>query len=365
MKKFIFIMTALIMGMMSINAQTVEKSRFFDNWSVGLKGGAVTPLNHAAFWGDMRGVVGVEVRKDVTLVLGMGLEGEWSVNTSSWKRNIHSSTVFDHQLVGGFMTANMMNLFGGYNGKPRVFEVETVVGLGWLHRYMNGHGDTNSWYTKFGANFNVNLGAERAWYLSFKPAIVYDMNDGVHTNYNLNRAYLELMVGVTYRFKNSNGTHNFTLCDKVYTQAEWDALNNEINELRARANEVEVREVIVEKEVVKEVIIDNTTITNAVGFTLNSDVISETEYANLENVARWINEHPNVTVYVNGYADEDTGTTEYNQELATRRAEAVKNVLVDTFGIDTERLIVCGVGSVEQPYDINNWNRVVIFSVNE
>lgn len=365
MKKVIFVMMTLLMSVVGINAQTIEKARFLDNWSVGLKGGVVTPLNNSAFWGDMRGVVGVELRKDVTPVLGMGIEGEWSVNTSSWTRNLHSSTMFDHQLVGGFMTANMMNLFGGYKGKPRVVEVESVVGLGWLHGYMNDNRHTNSWYTKFGANLNVNLGNERAWYLSFKPAIVYDMRNCVHTNYDLNRAYLELMVGVTYRFKNSNGTHNFTLCDKVYTQNEWDALNDEVNALRARPNEVEVREVVVEKEVIKEVLVDNSTVTNAVGFKLNSSKISDIEYANLANVAKWINEHPDVDIVVEGYADKDTGTTEYNQKLATKRAEAVKNVLVNTFGVNEKRLSVRGVGSVEQPYNTNNWNRVVIFSVSK
>lgn len=359
MKKIIFIMTTLIMSVIGMSAQTVEAPKFFDNWSVTLKGGGVTPLHHSAFWGDMRGVVGLELRKDITPVLGMGIEGDWSVNTSK------SATAFDHQLVGAFMTSNMFNLFGGYKGSPRVFDIETVVGLGWLHSYYPGAFDTNSWYTKYGVNLNFNLGKSRSWVLSVKPAVVFDMNDGVHTNFNVNRAYLELMAGVTYRFKNSNGTHNFVLCDKVATQAEIDALMAEVNALRAKANEVEVREVFVEKEVIKEVVVDNTSLTNAVGFMLNSYKISETDYANLANVAKWIKEHPDTKVVIEGYADKDTGSTTYNQKLATNRAEAVKNVLVNTFDVNPDQLVTRGIGSVEQPYSTNNWNRVVIFSVND
>lgn len=34
----------------------------------------------------------------------------------------------------------MMNLFAGYPGTPRTFEMEAVVGVGWLHGYVNGTG---------------------------------------------------------------------------------------------------------------------------------------------------------------------------------------------------------------------------------
>lgn len=360
MKKIIFMLITLF-SVVCVNAQTVESSRFTDNWSVGLKGGVVTPLNHSAFWGDMRGLVGVELKKEVTPIFGLGVEGEWSVNTSNWARNLHSYNAFDHQMVGGFMTANLMNVFAGYNGKPRMCEVEAVAGIGWLHSYETVGNDLNSWYTKFGANLNFNLGVDRAWVLSFKPAIVFDMYDGVSTNYNLNRAYLELQVGVTYRFKNHNGTHSFKLCDKVATQAEVDDLNAEINELRSREPVVRY----VEKVVTNEVVIDNSTVSNTVGFTINSAKVSETEYASLANVSEWIKAHPDVKVTIKGYADKNTGTNAYNLDLATRRAENVKAILVNDFGVDEEQLNVCGVGDAEQPYNTNNWNRVVVFSVNQ
>lgn len=363
MKKFIFMIVALMGMVMSVNAQTVESSRFTDNWSVGLKGGAVTPLNHAAFWGDMRGVVGIELKKEVTPILGLGVEGEWSINTSGWYRNVHSANVFDHQLVGGFLTGNLTNAIAGYRGTPRLVEVEAVAGLGWLHSYLNGSADLNGWYTKFGANVNFNLGTERAWVVSFKPAIVYNMDGSVKTNFNLNRAYLELQVGVAYRFKNTNGTHSFVLCNKTYTQSEYDALMSEVNELRARDTATTVE--YVEKEVVREVTVDSTTLTNAIGFTINSDVVSESSYASLANIASWLKANDSVNIVIKGYADKNTGTAAYNKDLATRRAEAVKNVLVNTFGISANRITTEGVGVTEQPYSTNNWNRVVVFSTSK
>ena len=48
--------------------------------------------------------------------------------------------------------------------------------------------------------------------------------------------------------------------------------------------------------------------------------------------------------------------------LSKRRAEAVKKALVDKYGISPDRLTIKAEGSDSQPYDVNNWNRIVIFS---
>lgn len=53
--------------------------------------------------------------------------------------------------------------------------MEAVVGVGWLHGYVNGTGDDNSWGTRLGVNFNFNIGKEKAWAISLKPSLVYDM----------------------------------------------------------------------------------------------------------------------------------------------------------------------------------------------
>lgn len=40
-------------------------------------------------------------------------------------------------------------------GEPRIFEIETLTGIGWLHYYQNGPGDTNSWSTRLGLNLKA------------------------------------------------------------------------------------------------------------------------------------------------------------------------------------------------------------------
>ena len=59
-----------------------------------------------------------------------------------------SKTSFDASDVSVLGKVNLMNLFVGYKGEPRLFEVEAVAGMGWLHYYVNGDGDQNTWSTR-------------------------------------------------------------------------------------------------------------------------------------------------------------------------------------------------------------------------
>ncbi|MDE5625680.1 MAG: OmpA family protein, partial [Muribaculaceae bacterium] len=71
--------------------------------------------------------------------------------------------------------------------------------------------------------------------------------------------------------------------------------------------------------------------------------------------------NPDVKVLIKGYADKDTGTSEYNQKLSERRAQAVYDTLTKTYGINPNRLSIDAEGSTQQPYQTNDWNRIVIF----
>lgn len=169
MKKF-FLYLLLSAGTLSSSAQTLlDGNMFLDNWSVGVRGGTVTPLTHSAFFKNMRPAVGLELTKQITPAFGLGVEGMGYINTSFSENAFDASTV---NLMGRF---NLMNLLGGYKGTPRIFEIEALIGTGWMRYYVNSEKDVNTWDTKIGVNFNFNLGAERKWSLALRPALVYDM----------------------------------------------------------------------------------------------------------------------------------------------------------------------------------------------
>lgn len=105
-----------------------------------------------------------------------------------------------------------------------------------------------------------------------------------------------------------------------------------------------------------------TPLLSAVRFKINSAKVSKEEMVNVYNVAQWMKANPNVNVVIRGYADKDTGTSTYNMQLSERRAQSVYDILVNEYGIDKSRLQTQQFGSDEQPYPVNNWNRIVIFA---
>lgn len=388
MKKAIFL-AAVALSSLAVEAQTtVAGSRFTDNWSFTLKGGAVMPskgVGNNGFWDDARGLVGVELRKQVTPVLGLGVEGEWSVNSSSWY-GLKSANVFDHQYVGVFGAVNLMNAFAGYAGAPRIFELELVAGTGWLHAYYPHmvHDDGNSWGTKVGLNFNFNLGKSKAWTLALKPAYIWNMNGSPEPNimgyaarYDVNYGALELEAGITYHFSNTNGTHHFVIVNPK-DQSEIDALNARINELRAEldasgASNAALMAQIADLQsqldacnrrppVVEKVVKDLNNI-RYVFFNCGSANIQPNQQPNIAMVADQLKENDKATVTVKGYASKD-GSLAFNQKLAERRAEAVKKELVKRYGISSSRIDAAGMG-VGDLFDENSWNRVSVVTVNE
>ena len=80
---------------------------------------------------------------------------------------------------------------------------------------------------------------------------------------------------------------------------------------------------------------------------------------NIFNTAQFVKEN-NAPIKVIGYADKKTGTSNYNMGLSEKRARAVAKELIDKYGVSSDQITIEWKGSDEQPYDENNWNRVVI-----
>lgn len=397
MKKII-LAAAIMFGCVAAQAQvTVEGSKFSDNWSFTLKGGGVAPFQHYAFWKSMRGVAGVELRKQVTSVWGIGVEGEWSFNTSSWTKvpaNVwgdHSANIVDHQLVGLFNTINFSNWFGGYKGEPRALELEGVLGAGWWHAYKTGQytadgqtytrQDQNSWYTKAGLNINFNLGEAKAWTIALKPAVVWNMGKGYSqgtTAFNANYAAVELEAGLTYHFGNSNGKHYMTICPKQYTQADLDAVNAKVNDLRGQLGQTQAdldaskaREAQLQADLDACKQLKNKVVTvekdgsesleTNVFFDQGKSVVSRAQLPNVERVATFLKNHKDAKVTIKGYASPE-GSKEINERLALARANAVKDLLVNKYKISSSRISAEGQG-VGNMFSEPDWNRVSICNI--
>ena len=81
-------------------------------------------------------------------------------------------------------------------------------------------------------------------------------------------------------------------------------------------------------------------------FDLDSFAISPEAYPRLDAQAQWLQRYPGVQVRIEGNADE-RGTREYNLALGARRAESVRNYLIDR-GIPAGRIDTISYGK-ERP----------------
>ena len=374
MKKMI-LLSVFALGALTINAQTavVESGGFWDNWSIGIQGGGTMKMSGTGFFKSARPAFGLTTGKQWTPILGIDVQGMGYVNTTN------SSTMVDASDVSLIGRMNLMNLFAGYEGMPRPFEIETVTGLGWLHHYMNGVGDTDDLSARVGLNFNFNLGEDAAWTIGLKPAVVFNLTgDYPSKKMALNRkhANMEILLGLTYHFADGDGNRHFAMVNTV-DPMEVAAMNVEINDLREvlAAKDIELVGLADELLVVqnqlnearnKQVEASGKTIhilESVVAFPFNQSDVQSSQMSSLEHVANYLKKNPDANITVNGYASPE-GTEEYNLQLSQRRADAVKNLLVSKYGIEADRINAIGHG-VGDIFSEPAWNRVGICTIDE
>ncbi|MGI6219269.1 MAG: OmpA family protein [Bacteroidaceae bacterium] len=381
MRKIATLTVAALLAFGPAQAQdALSESKFLDNWSVGANVGLLTPIYKSAFFGNMRPSFAVELTKMFDPTYGLSLELRSAFNTTP------SSTAFDAEAVNLLGHVNLNNLFCGYPGVPRPFEVELVAGGGLVHQFVGGGSDFNRWNTKLGFNLGYNLGESKAFQVYMRPALLCMMDPAGRTEWfkKKNLAF-ELTAGVAYRFKNSNGTHYVTRV-AAYNQGEVDELNGKINALRSENGEkdsrisqleqqngalvqanaalkqqvTELENRAPEKTVVSK---DRKTLESVVTFGQGKTTVDRSQLPNVERIAVYMKHHPKSTVVIKGYASPE-GSIEVNTRIANARAEAVRKLLVSTYGIASSRITAEGEG-VGNMFSEPDWNRVSICTIDE
>lgn len=379
MKKYILCGIALATGCMAVNAQEyVERTKAFDNWSIGIDAGVTTPLHGYGFFKSMRPLVGLHIQKQISPMFGIGAEGQFGINTSGFgtygDNFIKSNNVFDDSYVGAYGTLNLMELFGGFQCEPRKFTIDAVLGAGWGHDFYpeSQGGDYNFFATKAGLNFNYNVCPN--FTISLKPSVIWDMSDaGVrHTSaaYNANHARFNIQAGFTYNF---GPGFKCVVLPPDYS-AQVAALNDQVNALRGQAADAAAALAAATAQnadlaaALAACQAQPTTVVNPVTNNLQSvryvfyknasSVITPDQMPNVEMIAQYLKNHPDAKADIKGYASA-TGAEEFNIKLANARAESVKNALIKKYGIKADRITAKGEG-IGHMFSEESWNRVAI-----
>lgn len=77
----------------------------------------------------------------------------------------------------------------------------------------------------------------------------------------------------------------------------------------------------------------------------NKDIVKDKYKQNLEKFVRFMNLKPTFKAEIQGHTDSD-GSSVYNQKLSQKRADAVKNKLID-LGLEKDRLSSKGYGETK------------------
>lgn len=323
MKKFFSIMIAFV-AMFTMSAQTYVAPKFTDNTYVTLRYGVtglMKPSSLSSFnyvggtCGDKSNGFAHSLAQQTELQFGKWVTPRFAValdGVVSWDTFSSLNKMSDYTVP--FITVSALAKYRFVDTNK--FAFTTVTGPGWVHGFVKNSTDKNDLMAKFQLEFTYKL-TDRL-----------DVDVVPELNYNLTRngankqpyfdshdAWYGLNVGITYRLGKQ-----FTECPYKYTQEDVDALNEQINELRARKPEV------IEKEVIKNVVKKEYIGLDEVIITFEKESSELTDIA--KAVLNKIIEYSTVVTYIQGDASYD-GNTKFNENLANARAESVKKYLED------------------------------------
>ena len=320
MKKFILsLMVMLTVMLSSANAQIAyQKADFLDNVYVGLNGGVSSPLDFNSVT-PFNAQAGVKVGKNWSPVFGTNIEGTAVFGDNHFA---DSHTFVKATYVGLNGTLNLTNLFLNYN-PDKVFETSLEAGLGWIHNYhtptpTNIDGYANYLGAKTGVILAWNIGNNKAWQLYAEPSVYWNLSKTDKIQFNKHNAQLAVSVGVVYKFKTSNKTHNF----KVYNIYDYTSA---LEEARDRIAALEAQNAELSKRptetynVVKETVVYSQDIFT-VSFLQNSAELTQDAKNILDKVGA------SLPVKVIGSTSPE-GSTRRNSELSVQRANAVAKYL--------------------------------------
>ena len=267
---------------------------------------------------------------------------------------------------------NLTNHWGSYS-PTKTFNLIPYAGLGFGHRFQHDKNlvlpqvsGITSDYRKHSDALSVNGGIQLEFRLSKRINLSFDLAasilpdhfDGVvkHTS---NEAILSASGGLTFKLGKTD-FESITPCDPKFISdlnSKINALHIENEKLSKRPEDCPESPVLI-PSVTNEI----NYVPNVVFFRLNSSKIDENQKVSIYNTAEFMKESGE-KIKVVGYADKETGSSGYNLKLSEKRAKAVAHELISKYNIPSQKIVVEWKGSEEQPYVENNWNRIVVMSV--
>ena len=361
------------------NKTHFKRNGFGSNWFINLSGGAQVynivdqNIKDVELKDRISPIASASIGKWVSPYWGFRLKGQ-GLSVNSYYPDTGFEQKNDYFNVHLDAMWNLANYWGVY--KPtKLFNFTPYGGIGFAHRFEldeKTHPSPNSAYARrdfarMSDAFSINGGLQFGFRLSKRVNLDFDLGITYFGDYfdriereGENDHIVHAMGGLTFKL----GKTDFEVIEPM-DYALIDDLNSRINALR-RENEALSRRPAscpecppVAPPVVQPAAINY--VPNVVFFRINSSVIDNNQQISIFNTANFIKE-TGEKIKVIGYADKGTGNSRINLALSERRAKAVAKELTTKYNVPSEKIVVDWSGDTVQPYQKNDWNRVVIMS---
>ena len=344
---------------------SVATNSFWSNWFIQANVVGTSFFDNGEKWSSpfkgYRTNLGASVAIGKWFTPGIGLRtkvnGIWGRSIISEDKSTNAIKYWNAQEQVLF---NLSNLFCGYS-ETRVWNIIPFIGVGVLrncsaNEYCHG----------------ASLGLLNTWKISRKVAVNFELGLNIldddmegtttgHQNYGYNfnstDRHINAELGLTFNLGKAtwNKVPDVDAINAMY-QNQIDALNAQLNDANAeneRLNNLIKNHKCPEGKTVtvKEVAAAPVSVFFNLG---SAKVASRKDIVNVQALAD-VAKANGKTIVVTGYADSKTGSANFNQTLSQKRAETVKNELVN-MGVAEDKIEVKAAGGVN---DINpfSYNR--------
>jgi outer membrane protein OmpA-like peptidoglycan-associated protein len=357
MKKKFLVLALASLGV-GASAQTVEMMEvpvdryrvitnyFWDNWFVSAGGGAQVffgdQSSQLSFGKRIAPALQVSVGKWFTPGLGLRLQYSGLQTRTATQGELDK---WNYMNLHGDILFNVSQMIMGYS-EQRVYNFIPFAGFGWAHSFEAPHRNV----------LTLNFGIQQSFRLSRALSLDWELFgmatenrwDGKTLNRGLD-VMLGTTVGLTWRFPRRGFQHAPDTEALIgLTAAQLAAVNDALAQQVAQNQQLKSQLSQQATPVVAEQVVVNqlTPIPQSVFFAIGSAQLPATAEVNLQSIATFVKDNPGVTLSVQGYADSDTGSPAWNEQLSRERAQAVAHAL-EHLGVPASQIKQTAQGGVD------------------
>ena len=324
------------------NARMLNKSKFGDNWFFGMHVGGFYSwgdnTSDAGFFGQLRPAAALSVGKWLHPAGGFRIQAALGSN----KGIAPNEESYTWNTMAGYFDAmfNLSNIFGRYN-ENRKFDFIFLMGAGLESTFGFEKNDWNNVENRVYITRGETLVALRAGLMGkWRIGEKWDFNLEVVNNWlddsfdgqvvkNNNDGHLNILAGFTYRFKNHDGSRQFTYATR--DMSKYAVLNDEINRLKAENAKPVEPEIIIQKEMVK-----SNHIRTLISFENGSSAINKLQEVNVYTAAQALSQIQDGDLYIT--INEDAKN--FDVELFLARAHSIREMLVNKLNVPAGHIFI-------------------------